>query len=277
MNKRSGFTLIELLVVIAIIAILAAILFPVFAQAREKARTISCLSNTKQIGLATMMYVQDYDETFFSQPWPGGCDQASSGYWTDGPSQGLPNQPRTNWALLLQPYIKNGQVFKCPSFSGATYTASYPLWVCDDPSQKKVVNEVDYGLNEWIIATPTTLASLGRPSETGLGEDNPYIYDGPSVCAGGSLYFINAYDFGGSGPSNQIDWWGNSIRHTQGNNFFYCDGHSKWHRPSPQLPVGTNTYNAGVLPASPSTAGALNTSAVDFGYWPVLTWDASCQ
>jgi prepilin-type N-terminal cleavage/methylation domain-containing protein len=63
-NRRSGFTLIELLVVIAIIAILAAILFPVFAQAREKARSISCLSNLKQSGLATLMYVQDYDETF---------------------------------------------------------------------------------------------------------------------------------------------------------------------------------------------------------------------
>lgn len=64
LQSRSGFTLIELLVVIAIIAILAAILFPVFAQAREKARSASCLSNTKQLGLGLVMYVQDYDETF---------------------------------------------------------------------------------------------------------------------------------------------------------------------------------------------------------------------
>ncbi len=71
MRKRNGFTLIELLVVIEIIAILAAILFPVFAQARERARAISCISNLKQLGLATTMYAQDYDETLFTQPFPG--------------------------------------------------------------------------------------------------------------------------------------------------------------------------------------------------------------
>src|SRR5579872_7481927 len=86
MTRRSGFTLIELLVVIAIIAILAAILFPVFAQAREKARAITCLSNLKQIGLACTMYTQDYDETLpFAWSAQGG------------------------WYNLLQPYIKNGQ------------------------------------------------------------------------------------------------------------------------------------------------------------------------
>src|SRR5437763_3160924 len=97
-QRKKGFTLIELLVVIAIIAILAAILFPVFAQAREKARTISCLSNSKQIGLGIMMYSQDYDETIV--PWV----QA-----TGLPRNGTARQDDTVWVDLLQPYIKNGQ------------------------------------------------------------------------------------------------------------------------------------------------------------------------
>src|SRR2546421_3197347 len=104
-RTRTGFTLIELLVVIAIIAILAAILFPVFAQAREKARTTSCLSNTKQIGLSIMMYAQDYDETYVNQNWPGGCDQAETGYWT-----WQPGQTPQHFAVMLYPYTKNGQI-----------------------------------------------------------------------------------------------------------------------------------------------------------------------
>src|SRR5258708_19715381 len=106
-NKRPGFTLIELLVVIAIIAILAAILFPVFAQARESARMTSCLSNLKQIGLGTMMYLQDYDERYPN------C-KAWARMWT-GDSLGLPStiKPNLNYNLihyhhsLTQPYSNN--------------------------------------------------------------------------------------------------------------------------------------------------------------------------
>jgi prepilin-type N-terminal cleavage/methylation domain-containing protein/prepilin-type processing-associated H-X9-DG protein len=101
MNRRSlgtatGFTLIELLVVIAIIAILAAILFPVFAQAREKARQTTCVSNTRQIGIGVAMYVQDYE-----------------GYPTHSSPSSL--SPRTRWPDYLFPYVKNGQLFICPS------------------------------------------------------------------------------------------------------------------------------------------------------------------
>jgi len=97
LGRRRGFTLIELLVVIAIIAILAAILFPVFAQAREKARSISCLSNVKQFGLGEQMYVQDYDETF---PLAWGVE-------TNPPPPGQYEDP-SSWWNEIYPYIKNG-------------------------------------------------------------------------------------------------------------------------------------------------------------------------
>src|ERR1700742_3390756 len=98
-SNHSAFTLIELLVVIAIIAILSAILFPVFAKVREKARQTACLSNEKQLGLAYMQYVQDYDETYvFSQLFGG---------------------PGCGWAGHLYPYVKSAAVYTCPDDNGA--------------------------------------------------------------------------------------------------------------------------------------------------------------
>src|SRR5438132_10516379 len=97
-TRRNGFTLIELLVVIAIIAILAAILFPVFAQAREKARQASCLSNAKQLMLAMRMYVTDYDDTSVPERY-----QAKIGW--------------VSWKVMILPYVKNAGVYQCPSQS----------------------------------------------------------------------------------------------------------------------------------------------------------------
>jgi prepilin-type N-terminal cleavage/methylation domain-containing protein/prepilin-type processing-associated H-X9-DG protein len=104
MRKQYGFTLIELLVVIAIIAILAAILFPVFAQAREKARQANCQSNVKNLALAVLMYAQDYDERM-----PQGSRAQGGGL------------PAMRWGGQVQPYIKNLQIFTCPSDRRFTY------------------------------------------------------------------------------------------------------------------------------------------------------------
>ena len=114
-SNLRAFTLIELLVVIAIIAILAAILFPVFAQARAKARQASCLSNGKQIGLGLMMYAQDYDEVLPGYRW----NYANANpFWQD-PRVGAATKNAIFYSQMIQPYIKNKDVWKCPSRTGA--------------------------------------------------------------------------------------------------------------------------------------------------------------
>ena len=141
--QRRGFTLIELLVVIAIIAILAAILFPVFARAREKARQTSCLSNLKQLGLGMLMYVQDYDERFPSGRYIAGgvagpCDDGNimhNGWaWmvNDDPAAGRPAVPSHIYLRdIINPYIKNNQLWLCPSDSRTDNWSSYnpKMWL----------------------------------------------------------------------------------------------------------------------------------------------------
>ncbi len=142
--QRRAFTLIELLVVIAIIAILAAILFPVFAQAREKARTISCLSNMKQIGTGIMMYTQDYDERIFFRV---GWKNSRSGYIATADS--------LRWWNQLMPYLKSGDVFRCASDS--TPTAS------PNAQSQKVIPRSYMALS---CAESLGLAQLDSPVDT---------------------------------------------------------------------------------------------------------------
>jgi len=175
---RSGFTLIELLVVIAIIAILAAILFPVFAQARERARMSACVSNMRQIGSALMMYEQDYDETFpylrFHHPGPFDTSMAAAG------------KHAYVWNNAIRPYLRNIDVFSCPSNPLSKAVAGQ--WSKDTESPRPGDNQegweeepdqrmpISYGMNtcalSWIPADskdappPLRQAQLTRPAET---------------------------------------------------------------------------------------------------------------
>ena len=136
-GKTRGFTLIELLVVIAIMAILAAFLFPVFAQAREKARQASCFNNEKQIGHAFMMYVQDYDETF-----PMGA------HWWNNPGW-------MYWPEMIFPYTKNKRIFQCPSnrYTGPSYVGN--AFLLRDPRDIKDLKQ-----------QPTRISVVQEPATT---------------------------------------------------------------------------------------------------------------
>ncbi len=192
-SQRRGFTLIELLVVIAIIAILAAILFPVFAQAREKARQTSCSSNLKQIGTAIQMYVQDYDEMMPYLAYNGG------------------NTLGIHWFDSTMPYIKNEQVWRCPSANPAARGAG--LW---NPSATFVRRNVDYAWNEDAAAAGRSLAVCNNPASTYLIMDK-----GNAQC------FTAWYDWRGRA---QNTYTGSSIPgpHNEGKNIGFADGHVKW-------------------------------------------------
>jgi len=170
MSKIKGFTLIELLVVIAIIAILAAILFPVFAQAREKARAISCLSNEKQMGLGVIQYLNDYDEqlmkeyygfpkylTTYSVPttWPTPDWGHASGFYYD-------------WRFAVQPYLKNVDIFGCPSTLAVNPAYQYRMVdnqnLSTGPTQYYDFSPASYEVNDQIIGFANGLDIGGNPT-----------------------------------------------------------------------------------------------------------------
>ena len=220
-SRKSGFTLIELLVVIAIIAILAAILFPAFARARENARRASCQSNLKQIGLAYIQYTQDYDERL-----PYGYYLGTNGeFFTNIISA----------ADVVMPYIKSRQVWRCPSntrvntpaSSGPPTQSSGSGWMAYPPAH-------DYGTSapagysgkaafaEVYSSTvpPTALPQFTNTAETFLTGDSN------SEKAGG----IYVYGYGIC-PVDVANTPTPSTVHLEGGNWLFADGHVKWMRP----------------------------------------------
>ncbi|MDX1934405.1 MAG: prepilin-type N-terminal cleavage/methylation domain-containing protein [Capsulimonadales bacterium] len=186
-RKSSGFTLIELLVVIAIIAILAAILFPVFAQARAKARAITCLSNLKQVGLGALMYVQDYDETVIPTRIWG--TEATVGVHTDANNQWNytgKREWRQFWPYLIQPYVKNFGIVGCPDMP----SADGPFWAINPENTTKgtslAINDM---MATWggdsgdqapgtINGEPVAYAAINKPAEMVHFADSAAIFNG---------------------------------------------------------------------------------------------------
>ena len=236
-GRAAGFTLIELLVVIAIISILAAILFPVFASAREKARQASCLSNERQIGLAFMQYTQDNDETVPPN------DQRSK----------TTNNLVANWIDLMYPYTKNTQVFLCPSAPEGEYTAA-------------VANPTllyTYACNNVYFWDPTEsifgASGTGTPIST-IADTSGTIFIGDMASVSRDPFWkVYHYQVVGAAvwPTNPPTFGDQlqgrfAARHNGGSNFVFFDGHAKW-----------MTLNALLTP-----------SATKIGYYKYLTKSA---
>lgn len=249
-NKRYvsyAFTLIELLVVIAIIAILAAILFPVFAQARDKARQASCLSNTKQWGLGAVMYLQDYDELV-----------PLSGYEDAGGTWHLPQESR--WWNAVAPYIKSGAVGGCPSDASADdivaiNPAGYPIQY----SKFSYLINDNLGGATWDGTTafyhPYSLAGINAPAENLL-----FIEGVRGFSAAEIAQDVGCFVTGTPGP--YVTWadcilstWVLSANdqmrvpfHALGSNVAFTDGHSKWFRTAGSGPGGKTSIIESTLP-----------------------------
>ncbi|MGM0492828.1 MAG: DUF1559 domain-containing protein, partial [Armatimonadota bacterium] len=196
-----------LLVVIAIIAILAAILFPVFARAREKARQTSCLSNLKQIGLGWQMYAQDYDDKvcphgyFDPAPAPRFND-SRGGYW--------------DWPVLLEPYIMNRDIYECPSYptTGATHSSGteHPY-----PVSYTMARAAAYDYSPDPIQ-PIKLAGVTKPAEKIIIMDK---WNSTSIWTNNIT--LNNREEWRKHPDSYVGYW-----HNEGANYVFMDGHAKW-------------------------------------------------
>lgn len=212
-NRRYAFTLIELLIVIAIIALLAAILFPVFARARENARRASCQSNLKQIGIGIAQYTQDYDEMY---PLQGDGEYVADFYAASAAPCVFSD---------IQPYLKSWQVLKCPSSTpripqgeDASLTGFLP--VGDNPALSYEANAVV--IRNPIDGGPRNLAAVPETSATVLVQEH-------------NEYFAASFlrpSYAGGGKYSAWLYAELSNRHMEGGNLLFCDGHVKWKKQS---------------------------------------------
>ncbi len=221
--KKKGFTLIELLVVIAIIAILAAILFPVFARARENARRASCQSNLKQIALGVFQYTQDYDE---KMPLLY-ANLGTAGGYTD-PVAATTGNIDQGWALLLQPYLKSAQIYQCPSETNPLGTTGV---TADQAAVNGGAGYTDYFYNSNVAEA--SQASFDAVSLTILmgdytaGTSVSYTNGGCTTNNGGNNQCVVGDLTGAPKPLATFPS-GAAQRHLDGGNFAFADGHVKW-------------------------------------------------
>ncbi len=239
MELRKAFTLIELLVVIAIIAILAAILFPVFAQARDKARAASCLANVKQLALGVAMYTQDYDETIA---------------WS---MNGLESRlDRPAWPDLIYPYVKNDGVYNCPSASIKIVFDWWPEAVKNSPRRSYAANAdtlawINLPAGSW-EAGPLWNDPHGRPAYNGRLRTLAAVpYPAQAITLFETWKVGTLHNYLPDGSLNfpyfwwaiGAEWWGSRCwtnteeqeRHSGGGNYAFLDGHAKWVRPEQTL------------------------------------------
>lgn len=239
-DRKPGFTLIELLVVIGIIAILASILFPVFAQARERARQISCLNNLKQLGTGISMYVQDYDEVYPAYD-PTSLDWGA-GPWGTGGQSAANFRSASRWVPELMTYARSPALFACPSDTDRTRNVNQGLW--------RTPFAVSYGPNTLFFSPggrdggprfAVSSASVEMPTEKYLLADCATAY-------GFDMENIGNLRYADYGPTRGQDRWapaqfvrvarvamrdasaGSIARHSEGSNVLFADGHVKWLR-----------------------------------------------
>jgi prepilin-type N-terminal cleavage/methylation domain-containing protein/prepilin-type processing-associated H-X9-DG protein len=268
MKHNKGFTLIELLVVIAIIAILAAILFPVFAKVREKARQTACLSNEKQLGLALLQYVQDNNELV---------------------PAGVIYQNGEGWAGELYPYVKSAAAYKCPddptpgnvggsisyemngnldpTLWNGTANQVLPIKVANFTAPSKTVLLYECAYNEF---TDVTATPIETSSSTGNGLARPANHGVYNTGVLGNITDPGIY-YSGNQTGNWFNptyYYNNKLGlHNNGSNFLFDDGHAKW-SPGVNISAGTNngtTNDCGTLNAAAANT-ACSTYAGTFSY-----------